>query len=356
MKRIIIKVGTNVLTRPDGKLDVTNISQLVDQLVALKQAGKEIILVSSGAVGAGRGLLELSAASNEIVQRQVLSAVGQVRLMELYRQLLGNHGLLGAQVLSTKEDFRDRRHFLHMRNCLEGLLREPSILPIANENDVVSITELMFTDNDELAGLIAAMLNADGLIILSSVDGLLDGPPDHPDSQLIRTVTPDDTESAQAIAPVRSSFGRGGMLTKFHLAQKTARLGTHVYIANGRRPGILAQLLAGTAAATHFVASPRPSRVKTWIAHNANAPRATVWVNSGAQAALCDSAQANSLLPVGVIRIDGSFKKGDLVRLVDERGIPFGQGMAQYDSEKAERFLGEQGKKPLVHYDYLVIT
>lgn len=238
-KKLVIKVGTNVLTRTDGRLDVTNISHLVDQVAQLKQQGREVILVSSGAVGAGRELLPQADELDPIARRQMLSAVGQVRLMELYRQLFAGHNLLCAQVLATSEDFRDRGHYLNMRNCFKALGREQRIVPIVNENDVIAVTELMFTDNDELASLVTSMTNAEALIILSSVDGLFAGQPDAPQARLISEVDANDTAVMAHIAPVKSSFGRGGMHTKLRMAQQTARLGADVYLANGRRPNIL---------------------------------------------------------------------------------------------------------------------
>ena len=246
--RLVIKVGTNVLTRPDGRLDVSNISQLVDQIAALKAAGVSLVVVSSGAVGAGRALLPEpptgTATPDSVAQRQVYSALGQVRLMELYRQLFAGHDLLCAQVLATKGDFRDELHFENMRNCFEALLHD-QIVPVVNENDVVAVTELMFTDNDELAGLVARMLDADGLVILSSVDGLFSGPPDAPGSRLLTRVGKNDTTVGRVVQDEKTSFGRGGMATKLRIAQQTARAGTQVLIGNGRTPGVLGTLLVG---------------------------------------------------------------------------------------------------------------
>ncbi len=243
-KRLVIKVGTNVLTRPDGRLDVTSISGLVDQIAALKRSGVELVLVSSGAVGAGRELLPGREDDGAVAQRQVYSAIGQVRLMELYRQLFAGHQLLCAQVLATKGDFRDDLHYDNMLNCFRALLLD-EIVPVVNENDVVAVTELMFTDNDELAGLVARMLGAEALVILSSVEGLYDGPPDAPDSRLIQQVEPVDDGVAGFVQARKSSGGRGGMATKLRIATETARSGIPVLIGNGRRPGILGQLAPG---------------------------------------------------------------------------------------------------------------
>ncbi len=246
---IVLKVGTNVLTRPDGRLDTTNISQLVDQIAELKRAGISLILVSSGAVGAGRELLPGRPASDEVAQRQLFSAIGQVRLMELYRQLFAGHDLLCAQLLVTKEDFRDEVHADNMLNCFGALLLD-QIIPVVNENDVVAVTELMFTDNDELAGLVSRLLGADALVILSSVDGLFDGPPDDPASRLIPRLEATDAAASRFVQDSKSSFGRGGMATKLRIARETATAGIPVFLGNGRRPGILRELASGNWAGT----------------------------------------------------------------------------------------------------------
>lgn len=243
-KNLVIKVGTNVLTRPDGRLDVTNISHLVDQIATLKATGTSLVLISSGAVGAGRELLPSHEGFGDVARRQVLSAIGQVRLMELYRQLFAGHDLLCAQVLATKGDFRDDLHADNMLNCLKALLHD-QIVPVVNENDVVAVTELMFTDNDELAGLAARMLGADALVILSSVDGLYDGPPEDPNSTLISHLAAEDDSAQEFVQEKKTSFGRGGMGTKLRIAAQTARAGIPVLLGNGRERNILMHLQQG---------------------------------------------------------------------------------------------------------------
>ena len=316
--------------------------------------GISVILVSSGAVGAGRSLLPMAEHTNKVVQRQVLSAIGQVRLMEIYRQLFLSHGLFCAQVLATKEDFRDRRHYLNMKNCFQALLRD-QVVPVVNENDVISVTELMFTDNDELAGLVAAMINAEALVILSSVDGVLDGPPDSPDSQLIPEIDPTDSKWERYILPSRSSFGRGGMHTKFRIAGKAAGVGIATYIANGRRLNILSEIVNGRAVATLFRPKVSVSGFKKWIAYNESAHKGEVHINAGAEEALRSPDRVSSLLPIGIESISGTFEKGDIVRIVNEKGQMIGLGIAQYGFEKAKQNLGKKGKRALVHYDYLYI-
>lgn len=355
LRRLVVKIGSNVLTRTDGLPDLDRLSHLVDQVARLRQQGTEVIVVSSGAVAAGRSLIQLPAKADAVSSRQVLAAVGQVKLLSIYAGLFAGHALTCAQVLVTKEDFRDRRHYQNMKTCFLELLAA-GVVPVVNENDVVSVTELMFTDNDELAALIAAQLGADALIILSNVDGLFDGPPTTPGAQVIREVAPGATGLAQFVQASRSQFGRGGMLTKASMAQKVARLGIHVYIANGTTPDILPGVVAGTALSTWFRPRPRTaSETKTWLAHAHAAATAVVTLNAGAVAALGAPGQARSLLPVGVVSIDGEFQKGDIIRLADEAGQPVGLGVAEYGADKARERLGQQRQRPLVHYDYLFV-
>ena len=353
-KKIVVKIGTNVLTRADGFLDVTAISHLVDQMAILKKQGVAIILVSSGAVGAGRSTIKLSKNLNKIVQRQVYSSIGQVRLMNTYTNLFGNHQIYCGQVLATKEDFRDRTHYLNMKNCFQALLRD-DVIPIVNENDVISVSELMFTDNDELAGLIASMINADALLILSTVDGILDGHPDNPTSKTISEIDPDDKQIQKVILPSKSSFGRGGMATKFNMSKKVSKLGITTIIANGKRPNIIVDINKGNFIGTKILPKGNASNIKRWMAFNEVAKKGTVYINDGAVEALRSVDKITSLLPIGIVKIEGSFKKGEIVEIVNKEGKALGMGITQYGVEKAQELLGQKGKKALVHYDYLMM-
>ncbi len=353
-KKVVVKLGTNVLTRTNGALDITSISHIVDQIVQLKQQGIEVILVSSGAVGAGRSAIQLSKSLNKIVQRQVYSAVGQIHLLNLYNNLFSNHQIFCAQVLATKEDFRDRTHYLNMKNCFQALLRD-NVIPIVNENDVISVNELMFTDNDELAGLIASMMNADALLILSTVDGILDGHPDKPTSKTIAEIDPDDKAIQEFIMPSKSSFGRGGMHTKFNISKKVSKLGITTFIANGKRPNIILDIMKDDFVGTKILPKKVASNIKKWMAFNELEEKALVYINEGAATVLSSTEKVSSLLPIGIIKIEGTFKKGDIIKIVNEAGEPIGMGVAQYNVEKALEYLGQNGKKALVHYDYLLI-
>jgi len=352
--RIVIKIGSNVFTQADGLPDLRRISHLVQQVAAIRKRGVEVILVSSGAVASGRSMITVSEKSDAVAARQLLASIGQVKLINTYSSLFAGFDMLCSQVLVTKEDFRDRMHYLNMRNCLEILLQH-QVIPVVNENDVVSVTELMFTDNDELAGLIAAMLNAQALIVLTNVDGIYDGDPKLAGSKVIEQVDDTATDFSSFVTTSKSQFGRGGMITKSTMAQKTAQLGIAVHIANGTTDNILTDVLADKAIHTRFVANKSKSGKKKWIAHSAHSATGVVQVNDGAKTALTSS-KATSLLPIGIVTIIEDFNKGDIIRLVDGQHKLIGLGIAEYSADKARETIGQKKQKPLVHYDYLYLS
>ena len=353
VKRIVIKVGSNVLTRDDGKLDVTRMSAIVDQIVWLRRHGHEVILVSSGAVAAGRAELHVAHKLDSVEQRQLFSAVGQVKLTGLYYDLFREYGVRTGQVLTMKENFASRREYLNQRACM-GVMLDNGVVPVVNENDTVSVTELMFTDNDELSGLIATMMGASQLIILSNIDGIYTGNPADPQSRLIDTVQP-GRDLSEYIQPEKSQLGRGGMTTKCNIARKVADEGIEVVIANGKRDGIL-RLLAecpGDTPHTTFVANRQAtSGVKKWIAHSESFAKGVVRVNAKAADALT-SGGAVSLLMVGVTAVEGTFEEGDIVNIMAPDGHKIGVGRSGYNSSEAAALIGQHGVKPIVHYDYL---
>ncbi|MCW3804353.1 glutamate 5-kinase [Plebeiibacterium marinum] len=354
-KSITIKIGSNVLTNTDGTLHQERVSHLVDQIASLHKKNKKIILVSSGAVAAGRTMVKLNKKTDTVSSRQLLSSVGQVKLLNTYSALFEKHGIQCAQVLVTKQDFRSREHYLNMKNCLSTLI-ENGIVPIINENDAVSVTALMFTDNDELAGLLSSMMNSEALIILSNVNGIYDGDPKDKGAKVIRTVDSTNADLSAFISTTKSNFGRGGMLTKCHIAQKTAISGTSVHIANGTIPNILVDLnnSADTVEHTRFLPGEKYPAIKKWIAYSESFTNAEVIINKGAFEAL-NSSKATSLLLAGVIKINGNFKKGDLIKIISEDGKDVGIGKAQYDKTKAIEHLSDSKYQALIHYDYLYI-
>jgi len=242
MKRIAVKIGSNVLTRKDGTLDITRMSAITDQVAELHKRGWEVILISSGAVASGRSEINPNHTLDEVSSCQLYSAIGQAKLMGKYYTLFREHGIICGQVLTTKEGLDKADHYQNQQHCMEVMLGE-RVIPIVNENDTLSITELMFTDNDELSGLMAEMMQVDMLIILSNIDGIYNGHPDNPESQVIRTIQAGDDSMAQYIQSEKSAFGRGGMLTKCHIASRVASNGISVIIANGKREDVLLNLI-----------------------------------------------------------------------------------------------------------------
>ncbi|MCD8290386.1 MAG: glutamate 5-kinase, partial [Prevotella sp.] len=351
--RIVVKVGSNVLTRDDGKLDITRLSALTDQLAWLYGKGYEVILVSSGSVTSGRGEFKTKRKLDSVEQRQLYSAIGQVKLINLYYDLFREHSIPVGQVLTTKENFASRRLYLNQRACMTVML-ENGVIPIVNENDTVSLTELMFTDNDELSGLIASMMDAKTLIILSNVDGIYDGSPKDPASHIISSVE-QGRDLRGFIRQEKSNFGRGGMETKCFFASKVADEGIRVIIANGKRENILPDLIQHpeTTPHTEFVPALQPaSNVKKWIAHSGSFACGAVYVNERAAEALRGN-KAVSLLLVGVTSVEGDFEKGDIITVIDPQGVKIAVGRSSYDSDEARANIGKHDIKPLVHYDYL---
>ena len=352
-KKLLIKIGSNVLALASGLPDTQRMEQLVAQVADLRQQGVDVILVSSGAVAAGKSKLKNNNSLDTISKRQVLASLGQVELMNIYSRNFSERGLLCSQVLVTKEDFRTRQHYLNMKNCLDALLRS-GVTPIINENDVISITELMFTDNDELSGLVASMMDVDALVILTNVDGIFTGDPSSNDSKLIREYN-SQSKMEDYVVNSKSNFGRGGMMGKAQTAAKIAKLGTEVFIGNGLEDGVISSLLAKETGTYFPPEKNNTSNLKKWVAQSESFSKGYITINSGAKHAL-SSDQATSLLPVGVEKISGEFKKGDVIQILDEMENSIGLGMVKYDSEKAREYAGKKGSPVLVHYNYLFLN
>ena len=397
VQRLVIKVGSNVLTRLDGTLDVTRMSALVDQVAELRQRGIEVILVSSGAVASGRSEVQAVKKLDSVEQRQLFSAVGQAKLINRYYELFSEHHMAVGQVLTTKENFGTRRHYLNQKRCMSVML-ENGVIPIVNENDTISVTELMFTDNDELSGLIASMMDAQLLVILSNIDGIYNGNPADSTSEVIREIAP-GMDLDNYIQTGKSSFGRGGMITKTRIARQVADEGITVVIANGRREQILIQLIealeetplsaetasaatttaatttaattvattAATTAATlpttsaqalpftRFIPATTPtSSVKKWIAHSEGFAKGEIHLNAAASALLLEE-KPISILPVGITAVKGEFEKDDIVRIIGNDGQSLGVGRVSFNPAQVSAVMGKHGKKPVVHYDYLCI-
>jgi glutamate 5-kinase len=357
VRRIVVKIGSQVLCDPRGELNLEVLGNLVSQIGGLAGSGWQVLLVSSGAVAAGSVVAKdlLQRVGDPVARQQVMAAAGQVRLMETYRSLFEEQGLTIAQVLTSKSDFQTRRHYLNMRGCIDALLTA-GMVPIVNENDVVAVTELMFTDNDELAGLLAGMVKADLLCLLSTVPGVFDGDPDHPATECIPTWDDEKHQIEDIVLRGTSALGRGGMHSKLAIARKTARLGTEAVIADGSDPDILVKVTGAQKAGTHFPARGEASPAKRWLAVADDHAAGSVTVNQGAESALLDDSRLTSLLPVGIEAVDGRFNRGDVIRIKNQDGKVLGCGRARYDYREAKKLKGQRGQQALIHYDYLYLV
>ena len=347
-RRVVIKLGTSIVTGADGQICTEQVQPIVRSIAALKSAGRQVVLVSSGAVGLGAGRLNLPRARlNDLVVRQACAAVGQNLLMNAYERLFSALDVEIAQVLLTEKDFADRRSYQNLRSTMEKLLKL-DVLPIANENDTVSTAELeylsdsterIFGDNDRLAALLMSKLEAGALILLTDVDGLLsrktkDGPSTRAlDEQLeVIPLVEKITAELRAVAAGPSASGRGGMLSKLDAAQIAMRAGGVAVIANGTTPDTLDRIFAGVGVGTTFVSSSRMRGKRRWIAYAANV-RGRVVVNAGAREAILDG--KGSLLASGVIRVERDFSSLDVVSIAGPEGREFARGIANCASEEA---------------------
>ena len=353
--RVAIKVGSNVITKADGSLNEARMLRIVEDIAILCKQGIEVILITSGAVAAGRSEVTPPKKTNIVEAKQMWAAIGQIKLMSNYQFLFGKYGINVAQVLATKENFGDRIHYLNMKNCISTIL-DNKVLPIVNENDTVSVNELMFTDNDELSGLISSMMDCNSLILLTNVDGIFTGVPGKEGSELISVIDDTTDDIGKYISESKSEFGRGGMSSKSSIAKKIASQGIDVFIANGLRDAVITDIVRNKEIPyTHFVANhKKETGVKKWIAHSGAFARGAVTINEGARKVLTGE-KPSSLLMVGITKIHGPFEKGDVVSILAEDGTRIGLGKSHYDSEKAEQYIGEKMTKPFIHYHFLVL-
>lgn len=338
-RTVVIKVGTSVLSNDDDSLDVSRIAALTEQLYRIRQTGRRVVLVSSGAVGAGMGLLNLDHRPSDLPHLQAAAAAGQAHLIRLYNDCLEVHGYRAAQLLLTANDFRNRERYLNVRNTVNTLF-EFSIIPIINENDTVSIAEIQFGDNDHLAAMVSNLLGDSLLIILSVIDGLFDGDPDSSESQIIPLVERWDDDLLALASDSKSQGGKGGMRSKLQAARKVTDVGENVIIANGRQAGVLDEIMAGNEVGTLFLAQGRNVPAwKRWIGYTVE-PQGKLRVDAGAHQALVGSGR--SLLAIGITGVEGEFGRGDVVSLLDETGKEFARGLTNYDSHTTANLKGKR--------------
>lgn len=361
---VVIKVGTNVLADATGRLDRHRIDSLADQLHQIRASGRKVVLVTSGAIGAGVGKLGLGKRPADLAHLQACAAVGQSALMQLYQESLSRYGVHTAQILLTASDFENRARYLNARNTIATLF-EYGALPIINENDTVSVAEIKFGDNDHLAAMVTNLLLAPLLVLLTNVDGLYsDDPRSNPDAKLLATVPNIDESVTGLAAATKSALGTGGMTSKLKAARLVTVAGEAVIMANGSLDGILDRVFAAEPVGTLFLPHGEGvSSRKRWFGLTVR-PKGVLRLDAGARQAVLDG---KSLLPVGVVAAEGEFRKGDVVSICDAAGAEVARGLTNYPSTAVERIRGLQtdriaavlGTVPypeLVHRDNLVLT
>ncbi len=361
---IVIKVGTNVLTRADGTLEPNQVNSLADQIFRLKQAGKKVALVSSGAIGAGMGRLGLKQRPSDLRHLQACAAVGQSFLMRAYEDSLARYGIPTAQILLTAGDFDNRTRYLNVRNTILTLF-ESNCLPIINENDTISVAEIRFGDNDTLAALVTNLIQAPLLILLTVVDGLYSADPNtDPNAFLVNTVKQIDREVLEKAGVTKSSLGSGGMKSKLKAARLATMAGESVIMANGAIPGVLDAIFSGEPVGTLFLAAKQNMAAwKRWLGWAAR-PLGKVLLDAGALSAVCS--KGKSLLPIGVREVTGSFQKGAVISLCNLEGEEFGRGLSNYSAADIAKIAGKKSEsiiellgilpyEEIIHRDNLVI-
>ncbi|SPE54176.1 Glutamate 5-kinase [Verrucomicrobia bacterium] len=347
--RLVVKLGTGVLTDSHKQPDLAQMGQLAAQIAEQRLAGKELVLVSSGAVGAGMGALNHQKRPTDLAELQACAAVGQSRLMAIYEQLFAAHGLTVAQILLTHDDLEHHERHLNARNTLVTLLRH-GVVPIINENDAISFTELKFGDNDTLSALTASLLPADLLVILTSVDGVIANF-GQANARILPVIERIDQTVERLAGGTDSVTAIGGMASKIQAAKIAVRSGIPLVIASGKKKQVLARVLAGEEEGTLFV--PRATRLKgrkRWIAFF-HQPKGALFVDEGARKALRESGK--SLLPPGIARCEGDFGSGEVVRICDLDGTEFARGLAAFNSTEIR--TRKLQRVEVVHRDNLVI-
>ncbi len=361
VKRLVVKIGSSSLTYPTGKLNIEQIEKLVRQMVDLHNRGMDVLLVTSGAVVAGVGKLGLTKKPRNMPEKQAAAAVGQGVLLHMYEKIFAEYGAVVGQVLLTREDFADRRRFLNARNTLQALLGF-RIIPVINENDTVAVDEIKLGDNDNLAAMVAGLVDAELLVLLSDVDGLFDGDPRKPGSRLLGEIY-EISEEIESLAGGATGMGTGGMVTKIQAARIAMHSGLVTVIAKASEHDVIRRVVAGEPLGTAFWPSAKLVQKKKWIAFGATVC-GRVYVDSGAARAL--QKEGKSLLPSGVTGVDGDFEVGNTVSVIDPSGREIARGIVNYSAAEVEKIkgcktseiagiLGHKDYDEIIHRDNLAL-
>ena len=364
IQKIVVKVGTSTLTNEDGSLNIEKIKKIVSELSNLSDKGYDVVLVTSGAVGAGMGKLNMTERPKTLSEKQALASVGQVALTHLYQLLFQEYGKIIGQILLTRGDFSDRRRYLNARNVCNTLLKN-KIIPIINENDAVVSNELKVGDNDTLSALVSGLIDADLLIILSDVQGLYNkNPQKYEDANLIEIVGKIDDDIKKTADGEGSKFGTGGMITKIIAAEMATKIGTNMVIASGDDPKNISRIVEKENIGTLFTKKNKKiSSKKYWLAYGTN-KKGLLTIDEGAEKALF---KGKSLLPVGIKSFEGDFDKGTVVKIMNMKNENIATGISNYSSdeialikghrsEDIEKILGHKYDDVVVHIDNMVVT
>lgn len=365
VKRIVVKIGTSTLTHPTGLLNLNRIESIVRQLADINNKGIEVALVTSGAIGAGMGKLGLKARPKTIPEKQAAAAVGQGVLLHMYEKIFSEYGKTAAQILLTKEDILNRKRFLNARNTFFTLFNQ-GVIPIVNENDAVAVDEIKFGDNDTLSAMVTSLVEADLLILLSDIEGLYDSnPKENKDAKLISHVIDISDGIKEAAGGAGTSFGTGGMITKISAAEIAVKAGSSMIIVNGAAKNIISEVLECKDIGTFFEADKNPLQGrKCWISYN-TLIKGKIEIDHGAVEAVVR--YRKSLLPAGILSIDGVFEKGDIVSIVNASGDELARGITNYNSAEIDLIKGNQTSNiedkldyksydEVIHANNLVIT
>ncbi|MGO0123542.1 glutamate 5-kinase [Desulfothermobacter acidiphilus] len=362
-RRLVVKVGTSSLTHPSGELHLEQMAKLVNELALAHREGREVLLVTSGAIGAGMGKLGLKGRPRTIPEKQACAAVGQSQLMQIYERFFASYGITVGQVLLTRDDLAHRRRFLNARNALRTLL-EYRVIPIVNENDTVAVDEIRLGDNDTLSALVASLISAQLLVILSDVEGLYTGDPrQDPNVRLISEVEKLTPEIWALAGGPGSCLGSGGMSTKLEAARIASRSGCPMIIARASLPEVLPRLLAGEEIGTVFWPRERLRERRRWLLFGAQV-KGRICVDAGAALALRQ--EGKSLLPSGIVAVEGDFEAGHVISIVDPEGKEIARGLVNYSAAEVARIMGHQTSEiesllgcrlydEVVHRDNLVL-
>ena len=364
IQKIVVKVGTSTLTKEDGNLNIEKIKKIVAELSNLSNKGYDVVLVTSGAVGAGMGKLGLTERPKTLSEKQALASVGQVALTHLYQLLFQEYGKIIGQLLLTRGDFSDRRRYLNARNVCNTLLKN-KIIPVINENDAIVSNELKVGDNDTLSALVSGLIDADLLIILSDVQGLYNkNPQKYEDANLIEIVGKKDDDIKKTAGGEGSKFGTGGMITKIIAAEMATKIGTNMVIASGEDPKNISRIVEKENIGTLFTKKNKKiSSKKYWLAYGTN-KKGVVTIDEGAEKALF---KGKSLLPVGIKSFEGNFEKGTVVKIMNMKNENIATGISNYSSDEIELIMGHRSEDienilghkyddVVVHIDNMVIT